>query len=189
MCFRLFVHLAALAMAASPSSSQSIRDDALRGDVAGITAALDRGADVNDFNGLGTPLTDAVRKGHYDAAALLIQRGANVNIPTRYDGDPLMMAAMQGRADLMALLLDHGAIADTALKGEPVLHVAAAMGCFACVKLLVEAGADVNWEQKDRFTRSALGIATFYGYGEMAAYLRAHGAARATWVLNMPSPR
>ena len=188
MRFRFFVLSAILWAITTPSSSQTIRDYAMRGDIAGIAAALDQGTDVNDYNGLNTPLTEAVKKGHFAAAALLIQRGADVNTPTRYYGEPIMLAALQSRADLMKLLLTHGAIADSVLNGEPVLHVAAAMGCLNCVKLLVEAGADVNWEQKDRFTRSALGIATFYGYNDIAAYLKAHGAGRAIWVDQSSKP-
>ena len=164
----------------SSSNAESIRDHARNGDVAGIVAALDTGADVNDYDGFGSPLTDAVRKGHYFAAKLLIEHGANVNIPTRYYGDPVMIAAAHGRADLIELLLEHGAIPDSTLDGKPVLHVAVMMGCFDCVKALVEAGADVNWEFRSGcnnpkacgcYIQSALGIATTLKYSDIATYL------------------
>src|SRR5204863_89943 len=107
--FRRFLMLCAIVWSmTSPSYSQTIHDYAMHGDIAGITAALDAGADVNDYNGVGTPLTDAVRRGHLAAAELLIERGADVNIPTRYAGDPIMLATAEVRADLMALLLKHG---------------------------------------------------------------------------------
>jgi cytochrome c len=177
----------------SSSNAESFHDFARYGDVAGIVAALDAGADVNDYNGFGSPLTNAVRKGHYFAAKLLIERGANVNIPTRYYGDPVMIAAARSRADLVELLLEHGAIPDSTLDGTPVLHVAALMGCFDCVRALVEAGADVNWEFRSGcyirnacgcHIQSALGIATILKYSDIAAYLRAHGATKATWVIS-----
>ena len=144
-----FLMLAAiLFVTASSSNAKSIDDYARNGDVAGIVAALDAVADVNDYNGFGSPLTSAVRKGHYIAAKLLIEHGANVNIPTRYYGDPVMIAAAHSRADLVELLLEHGAIPDSTLDGKPVLHVAVMMGCFDCVRALVKFGADVNWESE-----------------------------------------
>jgi len=182
MCFRFFVVTAILWLMSASANAETIHDYAKRGDVAGIAAALDASSDVNDYDGLGTPLTDAVRKGHFAAAELLIARGANVNIATRYYGEPIFLATRQLRVDLVELLLEHGAIPDSTLDGQPVLNLAVALGCFGCVKALVEAGADVNWKSKMcDVTRSALGIADFYGYRDIAAYLRAHGARESTW--------
>jgi cytochrome c len=192
MRFMFLTLSAILFVTASSSNAESIHDYARKGDVAGIAATLDAGADVNDYDGFGSPLTYAVRKGHYSAAKLLIEHGADVNIPTRYYGDPVMIAAARSRADLMELLLEHGAIPDSTLNGEPVLHVAAKLGCFSCVKALVEAGADVNWEFRSGcyirsscgcYIRSALGTATILKYNDIAAYLRAHGATKVTWVM------
>ena len=185
MRFRFFTLSAILFITTSSSNAETIRGYARNGDVAGIAAALDAGVDVNDYDGFGSPLTIAVRKGHYSAAKLLIERGANVNIPTKYYGDPVMIAAAQSRADLVELLLEHGAIPDSTLNGEPVLHVAAMMGCFSCVRALVEAGADVNWEfKRECLIRSALGTATILKYNDIAAYLKAHGATKVTWVMS-----
>ncbi|MBL8893941.1 MAG: ankyrin repeat domain-containing protein, partial [Rhizobiales bacterium] len=161
---------------------ETIHDYAKRGDVAGIAAALDAGSDVNAYDGVGTPLTYAVRKGHFAAAELLIARGADVNISTMYYGEAIMLATRQSRVDLVELLLEHGAIPDSTLDGQPVLNLAVTNGCFGCVKALVEAGADVNWKTRDcQLTRSPLGIADFYGFREIAAYLKAHGARDSTW--------
>jgi cytochrome c len=182
MCFRFIVLSATLLLISTASIAETIHDYAKRGDVAGIAAALDAGSDVNDHDGLGTPLTHAVKKGHFAAAELLIARGANVNLSTMYYGEPIMLATRKSRVDLVELLLEHGAIPDSTLDGQPVLNLAVSLGCFGCVKALVEAGADVNWETKDcQFTRSALGIADFYGYHDIAAYLRSHGAKDSTW--------
>ena len=76
----------------SPSVADTIHDYAKRGDVTGIAATLEAGSDVNDFDGLGTPLTDAVKRGHYAAAELLIARGARVNASTMYYGEPITLA-------------------------------------------------------------------------------------------------
>ncbi|TJW82216.1 MAG: ankyrin repeat domain-containing protein, partial [Mesorhizobium sp.] len=57
----------------------AIHDAAKKGDVAAITAALDAGAGVDESDGSATPLYLAVRAGHFAAAKLLIERGADVN--------------------------------------------------------------------------------------------------------------
>ena len=176
MCFRMFVLSIILWLGASSANAGTLHDLARRGDVAGIAAALAAGSDVNGYDGLGTPLTYAVAKGQYAAAELLIARGADVNVPTRYYGDAIMLATARHRADLVELLLKHGAIPNSVLNGQPVLHLAASMGCLGCVKALVEAGADVNWETKYGdcpITRSAMGVAAFYGFRDIAGYLGA----------------
>ena len=60
----------------SVSLAAPIHNAAKTGDVAAITAALDAGADVNASDGTATPLYFAVRRGHLEAAKLLIERGA-----------------------------------------------------------------------------------------------------------------
>lgn len=158
------------------SRAGPIHDAAKTGDVAAIMAALNAGTDVNAIDGGGTPLYYAVRRGHLAAAKLLIERGADVIVGSNYWGDVLTIATTQFRVDLMALLLAHGANPNSTFRGESVLHVATKFGCLACVKVLVEAGADVNAP-----TYGTCGIwtpihlAIRYGYPEVADYLRAHG--------------
>jgi cytochrome c len=163
-------------LAPSMSSAAPIHDAAKTGDVAAITAALDAGADIDASEGGETPLYFAVKRGHLAAAKLLIERGANVNVGSNYWGDLLMFASVKVRVDLMTLLLAHGANPNSTINGESVLHVAAKNGCLACVKVLVEAGADVN-----ALTYGACAIGTpihlaiRYGYSQVADYLWAHG--------------
>ncbi len=163
------------------ANAGAIHDAAKAGDVVAITAALDAGADVNAHEGLGTPLSYAVKGGQFAAAELLIARGANVSAPTRYWGEPLIMAVYKSRVDLMSLLLAHRAHPDTTHEGETALHIATWLGCLGCVEVLVRAGADVNAQgfglPKDcKGKRAPLDIATSYGYAKIASYLKTHGA-------------
>ena len=167
----------------SISLAASIHDAAKKGDVAALIAALDAGADINASEGGGTPLYFAVRRGHLAAAKLLLERGANVNVGSNYWGDLLMMASVKVRVDLITLLLAHGANPNSTFNGEGVLNVAAKYGCLACVKALVEAGADVNAPTYDHSARTPVHLAIHYGYPEMADYLMAHGV-----VLPIPAP-
>jgi cytochrome c len=75
----------------------------------------------------------------------------------------------------MTLLLAHGANPNSTFHGESVLHVAVKYRCLGCIKVLVEAGADVNAPTYDYDTRTPIHLAIRYGYPEVADYLMAHG--------------
>ena len=165
-------------LAPSMSLAAPIHDAAKTGDVAAITAALDAGADINVSEGGGTALYFAVKRGHLAAAKLLIERGANVNVGSNYWGYLLTIASVKARVDLITLLLANGANPNSTFDGESVLHVAVKYGRLACVKALVEAGADVNaptYGDKYHGTRTPIHLAIRYGYPKVADYLMAHG--------------
>ncbi|RUW73196.1 MULTISPECIES: ankyrin repeat domain-containing protein [unclassified Mesorhizobium] len=160
----------------------AIHDAATKGDVAGITAALDAGAGVDESDGKATPLYLAVKGGHFAAAKLLMDRGADVNAaPTPLLGPALMPALAKRRIDLIKLLLDGGANPNSKRSRENAIHIAVNLGCLDCVKALVEAGADVNAKTKDG--KTPIHLARFKGLREIADYLMAHGV-----VLPTPSP-
>ena len=178
--FMLFTSVL-LGLAPVAAGAAAIHEAAKAGDVKAIAAELDAGADVNAYEGMGTPLSYAVKRGHFAAAELLIARGARVSTPTRYWGEPLIMAVHKSRVDLMSLLLAHRAHPDTTHEGETALHIATWMGCLGCVEVLVRAGADINAQNfgnlKDcKGERTPLDIAMSYGYRDIASYLKVHGA-------------
>ena len=64
---------------------------------------------VGRWGGL-TPLLHAVRQGHDDTVAALLDAGADVDRPSTGDGTtPLLMAALNGQFDLALTLLERGA--------------------------------------------------------------------------------
>jgi cytochrome c len=179
--FLLFI-LLVLVHTPIASHAAAIHDAAMKGDVAGITAALDAGADVDESDGRATPLYLAVRGGHFAAAKLLVERGADVNAaPTPLMGPALMPALAKRRIDLINLLLDGGANPNSRRNRENALHIAVNLDCLDCVKSLVEAGADVNAKTKDG--KTPLHLAKFKGQREVADYLMSHGV-----VLPTPAP-
>ena len=166
--------LIAIFALAYPAAAAAIHDAAKKGDVAAITAALEAGADVNQSDGWSTPLWYAARRGHEDAAKLLIARGADVNLTTKTSGPPLLGAIERKNAILVKLLLASGADPNAALETKSALYLAAKSGCLECVTALVDLGADVNALTQRRET--PIHAAKLIGLREIADYLATHGA-------------
>src|SRR5205814_2473865 len=76
-----------------------------------MTVLLDAGANPNahDANNRWTPLLHAIHKQRADAAALLLDRGADANLAAPGGLTPLLMAADDPDPTIVALLLAHGA--------------------------------------------------------------------------------
>ncbi|MGA2442003.1 MAG: ankyrin repeat domain-containing protein [Tepidisphaeraceae bacterium] len=102
---------------------------------------IDERANVNDvlFGGCA-PLQIAAYTGQFDAAKLLLDRGANVHDRSGWNNtEPLEKAAWTGSADIVTLLLDHGALVDGPDKvfTHSPLYNAAVMGHAPVVKNLL----------------------------------------------------
>ncbi len=145
------------------ASTPSIGSEALytaiaKGDVAMVRLLVEAGADVNAAEGFGgnTPLHEAVEQGDAEIVKILVEAGADVEAKGYFDSTPLSLAAEEGAAEIMQILLGSGPDADTPAGGEDkeaesmpsigseALYTAIEKGDVAMVRLLVEAGADVN---------------------------------------------
>ncbi len=151
-----------LALREAASTQARLRYVALEGDVETIDLLL-RGStvgrrprppvppDVASDDGW-TPLMYACIQGHYNAAQLLVARGADVNAVTALDDTPLTLSAAvaggtaiqedSARAAVATLLLDAGAEVDAANRmGMTALHRAALHGSKAVARVLLRRGA------------------------------------------------
>lgn len=168
-----------------------------------LSLLLDGGADPLWANAEGeTALMLAARSGNLEAARTLLKAGADVNATEHWGGqNALMWATAQGQLEMMQLLIDHGAdldqtgkaqLWDRRITSEPrpkdmnkggfaPLHYAARQGCLDCLKILVEAGADLNVTDPDRV--SALNLALINVHFDAAAYLIEEGADINSWDL------
>ncbi len=161
---------------------------ALNADVAALL--LDALADINACDGPtgGLPLTRAIRFGRLDTAKLLIQRGAKVDF-TRDDGAPesalrfVYFAAHTSsaqQAELAQMLLAHGADVNACNhEGWSVLMEASLQGRAEIVRMLTEAGADMNLVAagpNDWGRVTALDVARRNGATAAAALLEGLGA-------------
>jgi cytochrome c len=157
------------------ANAAAIHDAARKGNVVAIAAALDSGADINETDGLATPLYIAASKGNLEAARFLVRRGADVNLPAK-PGTPLYAAAKFGHPDIVELLLVSGAKPNQTTRSQTALHIASGTGCLGCVIHLVESGADVNALTSER--EPAIHFAKRNGHEDIVAFLRAHGAEK-----------
>ena len=170
------------------------------GDLAGVQALLDAGAEVNakDENGWA-PLHRAAYGGHEEIAELLISEGADVNAKDNSGYTPLDLAIRNERFETIDLLRTHGgktvtifvvvtngdlagvqAHLDAGVEvnakdngGWTALHYAAWHGRKEIVELLISKGADVN--AKDNSGYTPLDRSTKRKHTEIADLLRTHG--------------
>lgn len=112
-----------------------VRPDALHraaqtGDIDGLKAALDGGADVNASDGRGwTALMHAANKGYTLLVVLLLGAGVDTNLRAADGATALFVAALHGHAEIVAALLRAGADASVqGPKGRTPLELAQAQG-------------------------------------------------------------
>lgn len=158
-----------------PAQASNLGDLVRNGDVAGVTSALDKGAAINEIDGV-TALYIACENGNAELAKLLINRGADVNLPVSWQRTPLYAANKGGYADIVKLLLNNGANPNQLAKSQTPLHVAAENGCLECVIHLVDAGGDVNALTSNG--SPPIHLAKLSGHDDVVAYLNSHGAGR-----------
>lgn len=117
----------------------------LYGSTGTMRMLLDKGADPNAANEAGaTALMWAVHD--INKVKLLIRRGADVNAASKEGRTALLIASRQaGSSATIRLLMKHGAKADARdALGGTALMMAAETGDIEMVRLLLDAGIDVN---------------------------------------------
>jgi hypothetical protein len=152
-----------------PNHSAFLLEDAAGdGDLAEARKLLDAGVAPNflppcpwcdDEN--STPLCAACWAGHAKVVALLLDRGANIEMGDALNYSPLEAAATEGHVDVVRLLLRRGArVAEVTTSGHPpssiALRQAALEGQEATVEVLLRHGANANQRDDDGTSLIAL---------------------------------
>src|SRR5258705_1731021 len=156
----LFILLICPLLVLGQNPKQELNDqfwEAVRkGDLAAVTALLDKGADVNaKFRYGATALFKAAERGHVEIVKLLLARGADVSVKdTFYQATAMTWALDNDHVEIVAALLekDSGSVNDVlmtgAREGKPALvKVALARGAVKPETLtaaLVVASDDKN---------------------------------------------
>jgi ankyrin repeat protein len=186
---------------ANDYGATALSEAAGTGDAAVLALLLEAGADPDAANPDGqTALMAVARTGRIDAARLLLARGAAVDAVEGWGGQTaLMWAASQSQPEMISLLIAHGAnpnargavrdwgrrmtaesrVKDMNTGGFTPLLYAAREGCTACVRALVEGGADIDLPSPDSV--SALVMAAMNAHFDTAAQLIALGADVNRW--------
>lgn len=116
------------------------------GNVAGVRALLDQGADPNEVDeSQATALMAASWEGHLEVARLLLDAGARVDHADASGTTALMAASMGGHLAVVQLLIERGA--DVHLRdgeGDDALNFAVFGGAVQVVTRLLTHGADPN---------------------------------------------
>ncbi|EPS39981.1 hypothetical protein H072_6288 [Dactylellina haptotyla CBS 200.50] len=137
---------------------------------------IQHGADVHQVTyNTKTALWIAAESGAEDVASALLQAGADPNAATSVAETVLFVAAAKGREKIVKMLLENGAKESIGLRSLTRLNtplfaaIENANDHSAVVKLLLDAGADVNVKDKDG--KTALFEAARRGHDEIVKLL------------------
>ncbi len=188
--------------------SSPMSEAAILGDAEIVEALLDAGADPESPNADGqTALMVVARSSNLKTAMLLLDAGADVNATENWRGqNAVIWAAAQSQPEMLELLLDAGGDPNSRsilnerdrqisnerrfqwrpAGGLTALMYAAREGCLDCVKLLVEAGADID--QGDAENVTPLLAAVINMRFDTAKYLVEQGANVNKWSLRGENP-
>jgi hypothetical protein len=169
----LFILLIAPLLVLGQNPKQELNDqfwEAVRkGDLASVTALLDKGADVNaKFRYGATALFKAAERGHVEIVKLLLARGADVSVKdTFYQATAMTWALDNDHVEIVAALLekDSGSVND-------VLMTGAREGKPALVKVALARGA----VKPDTLTAALVVASDDQKNAEIVSMLKAAGA-------------
>jgi len=122
-----------------------------------------------------TPLFEAAKNGHTVIVRLLLDKGAQPDIPNDNGDCPLKAAAEMGHKEVVKLLIDSGADPNSVdVDKYTALHFAAIFGHYDVIQKLLDIGADPNIS--NRWGHTPLHNAVRIGHKNTAVLLLTNGA-------------
>lgn len=188
-CLALAAAICLTSAAAGADDGEPVPGDRLAtaidsGSVSAVRRVLDEGVSPDTLVYEATPLMWAIWDDRYYVAKLLIDRGADVNLPDENGYTSLMAACNMGNLRMAKLLLDEGADVNAVelTYGTSALQSCCEGGNEAVFDLLIKRGADV--QHIDKYGGNSLEEAAFYGSKAIVAKLRDKGLAT-KWPLHI----
>jgi len=180
---RLLISLVICFSLSVRAGADPIHDAANSGDVGAVERLLSEdGTRVNARTPAGAPpLLGAAIHGQLAVVRILVDKGADVNLPQGDGWAPLHAAVCDGNdaahVEITRLLLAHGAKLDIRRQdGWTPLHACALKGNTATMQVLLEQGASL--EVRDNSGSTPLHLASEQGQGTAVALLLEKGADR-----------
>lgn len=169
MITRYALVIVMLALTCLPATAGRIHEAAGRGDLSTVKDLLDDDPSLLNAKDLEThaPLHYAAVTGNEEMVALLIDKGADLEIRNDRGRTPIILAAREmGGPGVIAILLDAGADIDAKDNyGATALDLAAWRGTADVVSLLIERGAGLPVEGSE--ARSLLANAASHGLEDL----------------------
>jgi uncharacterized protein len=153
-------------------SEEAMAESVTAGNRRYVELYLEAGFTSGAKNAKGIPaLTLAVRKNHREIADMLMNAGADIDLPARDTGNtPIMDAVAVENTDLVRDFIDAGAALDVQNKnGQTALILAVGKANGKITDLLLEAGADTDIT--DNLDMSALKYAELFKYSQLIPLL------------------
>ncbi len=149
LTFSLLGISCALSMEKEGSIHQKLLTACENGKQEEVLGLLEQGADINTLDS-DAPLTFALYHKHSSLAHMLIEKGADINLPTSgHAFSPLMVAAIAGMQDIVRLLIELRAqINVQSSEGTTALMYALMYGNLEIAQMLLDAGADIHLKNK-----------------------------------------
>ena len=124
---------------------QALLQAAMNGHLDAAREALGEGADPNKMEEGCSPLFWAAQEGYTEMVGLLLDAGADIDLPDPGGFSPLKQAVGNNHPETVECLLLRGANVEGVCPTDgnsTVLHTAAAYGRMECIRLLLLYGAD-----------------------------------------------
>lgn len=144
-----------------------------------IHELISKGANPNRMSNGCTPLSRAVDKENIPLTAMLVKKGANASIANKDGNIPLYQAVRSNHAVLAGVLLHRSPQPEMDANwetpvGETLINMAVSHHNTTLVRVLAEAGADVN--AVDYLDNTPMHMAAERGMTDAVDVLLAHGA-------------